>query len=118
MLRKPGAKGDFVRGRSGQFPFTPGGLDGISEDIDTGPSFRIDEKTTIGPLSSVPPGFTRGLRLKLAQEELDLENTEIEDNGDTREVVRSVHFSTADSSQRTEAQTGFEAIDDLLPDEV
>ncbi len=93
MLRKPGAKGDFVRGRTGQFPFSPGGLDGVSDETDGESRYRINEKTQLGPLPSIPPGFTRGLRTKSMMEDLELEKTELDDEEDSSVVVRSVHLS-------------------------
>ena len=118
MLRKPGAKEDFVRGKTGQFPFAPGGIEGVSAEAETGRTFRINEKTRLGPLSSIPPGFPRGLRLKSDEDDLDLENIEIDEAEDIGEVVRSVHTNKVDAPQGKEIQIGFEAIDDLLPDEV
>jgi antiviral helicase SKI2 len=118
LLRKPGAKGDFVRGRTGQFPFSPGGLDGVSEERDGAP-YRINEKTQLGSLASIPPGFTRGLKIKSVAEDLELETTELDDEDDSAVVVRSVHFMKADGRQNgSGARTGFEEIDDLLPEEV
>jgi antiviral helicase SKI2 len=118
MLRKPGAKEDFVRGRSGQFPFAPGGLEVLSADASVTPVLRIDKETRIGPLSSIPPGFTRGLKLKDTNDEIDIENTEIEDVEDDAEVIRNVHITNPVTSHKEGTQSGFEAIDDLLPDEL
>lgn len=59
LLRKPGAKEDFVRGRTGQFPFAPGGLEVISEDGDEA-RYRIDEKTQLGPLPTIPQDSLEG----------------------------------------------------------
>ena len=118
MLRKPAGKEDFVRGRVGQYPFAPGGLEGISNDVE-GSRYTINEKTQIGPLSSIPPGFTRGLRLKRDEEDLDIENTEL-DEEDPQEYVRSVHLKNGITKRRKkeEVRTGYENIDDLLPEEV
>ena len=119
LLRKPGSKEDFVRGRTGQFPFSPGGLDGVSEDMTQSSRYRINEKTQLGPLSSIPPGFTRGLKIKEAEEDMDLENTELDNEDEETEVIRSVHVSKPHSTRNKEETTsGYEGIDDLLPDEV
>ena len=119
MLRKPGAKGDFVRGSTGQFPFSPGGLEGVSDETDGESRYRINEKTQLGPLPSIPPGFTRGLRTKSTTEDFELEKSELDDEEDSDVVVRSVHLSKQDTPQKaSEARTGFEEIDDLLPEEV
>jgi antiviral helicase SKI2 len=118
LLRKPGAKEDFVRGRTGQFPFSPGGLDGVSADVGGEARYKIDEKTHLGPLPSLPPGFTRGLKVKTTNEDIDLEATELQ-GGDTGEVIRSIHHSNVDKPRRNnEAKGGYEGIDDLLPEEV
>ena len=118
LLRKPTGKEDFVRGRTGQFPFSPGGLEiNASQGQDR---YRINEKTQLGPLPSLPPGFTRGLRAKNTEEDLELENTELDDDDDEgAEVIRSVHHSQKSQARNKESvQTGYEGIDDLLPDEV
>jgi antiviral helicase SKI2 len=118
LLRKPGAKEEFVRGSSGQFPFTPGGLEGISEGGDEA-RYRIDEKTQLGPLPSIPPGFSRGLKTRTTEEDIDLETSEYDDRDDSGVLIRSVHLNTIDApKQQRPMRTGFEGIDDLLPDEV
>ena len=117
LLRKPTGKEDFVRGRTGQFPFSPGGLEINATQVQD--RYKINEKTQLGPLPSLPPGFTRGLRIKNTDEDLDLENTEINDEEEVGEVVRSVHHSQSSQTRKKESiQTGYEGIDDLLPDEV
>ena len=81
--------------------------------------FRITEKTTLGQLISIPPGFTRGLRLSGAENTIDLEGTEVEDGVAEEEVVRSFHLKRPDGSRTQKVQkTGYEGIDDLLPDAV
>jgi antiviral helicase SKI2 len=118
-LRKPGAKEDFVRGRTGQFPFSPGGLDGVPAETNGESRYRINEKTKLGPLPSIPPGFTRGLRIRTTEEDVELEGTELEDEGEPGVVVRNVHLSNVKTPRNGDkAQTGFEGIDDLLPEEV
>jgi antiviral helicase SKI2 len=115
LLRKPAAKEDFVRGRTGQFPFSPGGLEGMGENDSR---FTVNEKTTFGPLLSIPPGFTRGLRAK-TEEDLDIDTTEAEEE-ETTELVESVLFTkTAAPKQRNkESLPQYESIDDLLSEEV
>ncbi|KAJ7292904.1 ATP-dependent RNA helicase [Mycena rebaudengoi] len=54
--RAPGPNKNFVRGRSGYVPFWPGGLEDAVISGSTGPQSKTGLKT-------VPPGFTRGLRL-------------------------------------------------------
>jgi antiviral helicase SKI2 len=57
MDRAPAPVANFVRGKSGYIPFKPGGLDDVI----------LAAKQTIGEpikqLRTVPPGFSRGLRL-------------------------------------------------------
>ena len=118
LLRKPGAKQDFVRGRSGQFPFSPGGLEGVSEGMDENARYRINEKTQLGPLLSIPPGFTRGMRMKSMDEDVDLETADVEDEDGLGEVVRSIHITAEAQKSEPPPIMGFEGIDDLLPEEV
>jgi antiviral helicase SKI2 len=58
MKRAPAAPSSFVRGKSGQVPFWPGGLD---------ESLGLDENAVyrkgVNELQSIPPGFTRGMYL-------------------------------------------------------
>jgi hypothetical protein len=59
LERAPGPSKNFVRGKSGYVPFWPGGLDDVLMDPE-------DENKLNGKrkgLRTVPPGFTRGLRL-------------------------------------------------------
>lgn len=57
MDRAPASVANFVRGKSSHFPFKPGGLDDVilaAKQITAVP---------IKGLRTVPPGFSRGLRL-------------------------------------------------------
>lgn len=92
----------------------------IADDGGTGDRYKINEKTQLGPLPSIPPGFTRGLKIKSTDEDADLENTELDDEEGTEEVVRSVHVNKLPPSTTKQhaVNTGFEGIDDLLPEEV
>lgn len=59
MDRAPGPVGAFVRGKPGYVPFQPGGLDEVLlSSLQTG----ISEESVKG-LRTIPPGFSRGLRL-------------------------------------------------------
>jgi hypothetical protein len=90
-----------------------------SEENDEASRFSINEKTQLGPLPSIPPGFTRGLRLKSTEEDLELEETEVDVEEDVEEVTRSIHLNHVDKSTKDKApRTGFEEIDDLLPEQV
>jgi antiviral helicase SKI2 len=55
MDRAPGPTKNFVRGRSGYVPFWPGGLEDAVISVNVGSSKA--------GLKTIPPGFTRGLRL-------------------------------------------------------
>jgi antiviral helicase SKI2 len=118
MLRKPAGKEDFVRGRTGQYPFTPGGLEGISKETEGVSRYAINEKTRIGSFSSIPPGFSRGLRIKSDEEDFEIEANESEEDN-AQEYVRSVHLNNREVNQpKMKTHTGYEEIDDLLPEEV
>lgn len=77
MQRAPAPSKNFVRGKSGHVPFWPGGLEEALGDID-------DEAVASGKsygLRTIPPGFTRGLRLP--GEENDVDDLErMEEDGD------------------------------------
>ncbi len=64
LERAPGPSTSFVRGKSGHVPFWPGGLDVLLD-----PDAALDLDTSKKGLRTVPPGFSRGLRLP--GEELD-----------------------------------------------
>lgn len=73
MQRAPAAPSSFVRGKTGQIPFWPGGLDeslGLDEDA-------ADRKGPHG-LQTIPPGFTRGLHLPGEVDESELDAFEHE----------------------------------------
>lgn len=57
--RAPAPVGTFVRGKSGYVPFWPGGLD----DVILNPDLVSSDKERDNALKTIPPGFTRGLRL-------------------------------------------------------
>lgn len=59
--RAPGPSKNFVRGKAGNVPFWPGGLENASAGI---PEELEDELVAEGKgIRTIPPGFTRGLRL-------------------------------------------------------
>ncbi|KAG0338050.1 hypothetical protein BG004_007384, partial [Podila humilis] len=81
--RAPAKRSDFVRGKAGYFPFTPGGLDpeeikGVEvleaeknalamDDLDVAKSVIETLSLNSGDLLTIPPGFTRGLFSEPAQ---------------------------------------------------
>ena len=78
-----------MRGKSGHVPFWPGGLDNLSAD----PS---NSKSVGKGLRTVPPGFSRGLRLpgEISDDHdllvIDGESAKTLDGGE--EVVLSIHL--------------------------
>lgn len=88
ILRKPANRANFVRGGSGQFPFAPGGLegveaiakeedemirarDGVGSKKRTAGLAKIINMGQEGGLLDNPPGFERGLRLDVKSSEPD-----------------------------------------------
>ena len=87
LLRKPASRVDFVRGAAGFFPFTPGGLDGVTTvaalEGQTGQEEqqakgekdsrldRLIDFTSHGGLLEIPPGFHRGIDFKESNNKLD-----------------------------------------------
>ena len=61
LERAPGPSKNFVRGKAGNVPFWPGGL----EDASVGIPDELEDELLAGGngIRTVPPGFTRGLRL-------------------------------------------------------
>ncbi|KAK7686619.1 hypothetical protein QCA50_010219 [Cerrena zonata] len=57
--RAPGPSNNFVRGKSGYVPFWPGGMDDVAKES----ASVIDLNDESQGLKSIPPGFSRGLRL-------------------------------------------------------
>ncbi|KZO92822.1 antiviral helicase [Calocera viscosa TUFC12733] len=62
MLRAPAPTTNFVRGKSSYVPFLPGGLDDILGDGVELQTVDVEEAAHAG-LLTIPPGFSRGLRL-------------------------------------------------------
>ena len=86
MAREPAtydAKG-FVRGKSGQFPFAPGGLDSTTiAPGDAGQAFDdivsgVEKSNALGRggIKTIPPGFERGLDFDSSHADDDLLNSE------------------------------------------
>jgi len=89
FLRKPANRADFVRGAAGFFPFSPGGLDGVTavaaienqafqedQPRDGSRGTRLDRVINFGShdgLLEIPPGFRRGLDLSESNSRVDSE---------------------------------------------
>ncbi|KAJ7070626.1 antiviral helicase [Mycena amicta] len=101
--RAPGPSKNFVRGRSGNVPFWPGGLEEavVSEGASSGSK---------AGLKTIPPGFTRGLMLP---DEVDESLLEL---GTQREIADD-EIANAFFDEQAEApiQSATNGIDDLLP---
>ncbi|ESK96232.1 dead deah box rna helicase [Moniliophthora roreri MCA 2997] len=63
LERVPGPSKNFVRGKSGYIPFWPGGLDDVLADPAISVSSESNEGAVKKGLRTIPPGFSRGLRL-------------------------------------------------------
>ncbi|KAG2156698.1 ATP-dependent RNA helicase, partial [Suillus bovinus] len=86
MDRAPAPVANFVRGKSSYFPFKPGGLDDV---------ILAATQTTAVPikgLRTVPPGFSRGLRLSGDDKEDEM-LTSLDDTADHNEDKVYLSFS-------------------------
>ena len=66
MQRAPADHSTFIRGKSGYFPFAPGGLAapeslGVKEAADIVEKMEKGFELTSGGIQTIPPGFERGL---------------------------------------------------------
>ena len=73
-----------MRGKSGNVPFWPGGLE--APEMQKNAKMTDDEFLGLaGKLKTIPPGFTRGMKLKGDEEEdVDFDLTAGEDPTDTQ----------------------------------
>ncbi|KAJ7204463.1 antiviral helicase [Mycena pura] len=101
--RAPGPSKNFVRGRSGHVPFWPGGLE------DAVVSGNTKSQSTAG-LKTIPPGFTRGLRLAGEPDESLLALDSVHESGPAEEA--DVYFEGLQDAAPTGSAN---EIDDLLP---
>lgn len=109
MDRAPAPVANFVRGKSGYVPFKPGGLDDV---------ILAAKQTTAVPikgLRTVPPGFSRGLRLSAD----DLEDEALTSLDDTADYNKDEHINESrvldDESDLLPNGDTFGEIDELLP---
>lgn len=66
MSRAPADHSTFIRGKSGYFPFAPGGLAtsdsaSLKETANIVESMEKGFELTSGGIQTIPPGFQRGL---------------------------------------------------------
>ncbi|KAF8915101.1 antiviral helicase [Mucidula mucida] len=105
LERAPSSTTDFVRGKSGHVPFWPGGLDDVLLNLDA----SLDNGEIKKGLRTIPPGFSRGLRLPGDEIENDV-LLELDD------VIESRPDSAHDNHLVGMQPSGpANEIDDLLP---
>ena len=94
MNRAPAPAKSFVRGKSGYVPFWPGGL----EDVLLGSEDNLTEGGK--GLRTIPPGFSRGLRLLGDHCDDDETFAGIEEISDQKkgEIIEEVHLTNPSSS--------------------
>ncbi|KAF9583911.1 hypothetical protein BGW38_008142 [Lunasporangiospora selenospora] len=129
FARAPAKRADFVRGKAGFFPFTPGGLD--SEEI-KGTSILEQEKNALGMddidiardivhdlsldsegLLTIPPGLTRGL---FSNQDLtdDADQAQADESGASE--TKGAGAGSIDSLQDSESRDEVDAIlDNVIP---
>ncbi|KAJ7508688.1 ATP-dependent RNA helicase [Mycena galericulata] len=107
--RAPGPTKNFVRGRSGYVPFWPGGLEDAAISTSSGSQSK-------GGLKTIPPGFTRGLRLAEDGEDglLDLDNVRDAIPVEEDELTADADAYFDEVQETATTGTGNE-IDELLP---
>ncbi|OAX42662.1 ATP-dependent RNA helicase [Rhizopogon vinicolor AM-OR11-026] len=109
MDRAPAPVANFVRGKSGYVPFKPGGLDDVilAANHTTGQSIK--------GLRTVPPGFSRGLRLPGDDAEEEA-LASLDDAADTKEDKHADESHVVDE-ERDFLPNGdsFGEVDELLP---
>ncbi|KAI9570217.1 ATP-dependent RNA helicase [Boletus coccyginus] len=113
MDRAPGPTSAFVRGKSGYVPFRPGGLD---EVLLSSAQIGISEDSAKG-LRTIPPGFSRGLRLA-GEEPEDETLTALEESLPSAEGVLDRESHPAEEQEpEIELRSGslIAEVDELLP---
>lgn len=115
LLRKPAPMSSFVRGKAGQYPFAPGGLEAaIKGDLDD-LAENLDETLRLQPeaLLSIPPGFSRGLNSDVDITEFAL----AEDEALSRLKPKHRTIIPPKTNGNSDFISGSDQIDDLLPTE-
>jgi antiviral helicase SKI2 len=120
LLRNPASRADFVRGKAGFLPFSPGGLD-VGSANETAEALEQQEQLLadrIGAdgLLQVAPGLRRGLTLPDAKkEDEDLEKEEEFKFGDVKPLREKKAISNEPQRQEKKPLSELDGIDDLLP---
>lgn len=121
LLRKPATKADFVRGKAGFFPFSPGGVEAGSaneraEELERHEA-AMEEKIGRDGLLRVAPGMSRGLKFEV--ENLDVVDEDVDSEkfsfGDVQ--PKRAKKGAANEAEKSEAKplAELDSIDDLLP---
>jgi antiviral helicase SKI2 len=121
LLRKPASKADFVRGKAGFFPFSPGGVEAGSaneraEELERHEA-AMEERIGRDGLLRVAPGMSRGLKfededVKEVEEDVDNEKFNF---GDVQ-PKRAKKGAELEANQEDEKPLAeLDSIDDLLP---
>ncbi|KAK6347763.1 hypothetical protein TWF718_005592 [Orbilia javanica] len=121
LLRKPGTRADFVRGKAGFFPFTPGGLEAgsaneRSDDLSSA-GFAQDSLYGKDGMLQIAPGLLRGLNIEGSENEEDGEDNDGFQFGDVKPIrqLKDKSESSEEGLQQTAPISELEGIDDLLP---
>lgn len=125
LLRKPASRADFVRGKAGFFPFSPGGIDigSVNERAEELELKEALEEERIGSdgLLRVAPGLSRGLNFEKEGEATDEQMHVKEENFQFGDIVpkrRSKKSDGDDTDSKEKPLAELDSIDDLLPIEV
>lgn len=104
ILRKPAQRANLIRGAPGNFPFTPGGLEGIEataiieddfigkENADYIKINNLDKKFDLGletGLLEIAPGFSRGLQFPEKSEDPSPEARKIIEEDDSLDDINA-----------------------------
>lgn len=126
LLRKPASRADFVRGKAGFFPFSPGGID-IGSVNERAEELELQEalaEERIGRdgLLRIAPGLSRGLKF---EKEGEAENEQVDGKEESFQFgdVAPKRRNRKDAGDGTKGETEkplaeLDSIDDLLPVEV
>lgn len=126
LLRKPASKADFVRGKAGFFPFSPGGIDigGANEGAEELElqEALVEQRIGRDGLLRVAPGLSRGLNFEKEGEDED-EQVDVEDGGFKFGDVAPKRRNKQEVGDDAKEEPGkplaeLDSIDDLLPIEV
>ncbi|CZT16119.1 probable cytoplasmic exosomal RNA helicase SKI2, DEAD-box superfamily [Ramularia collo-cygni] len=138
ILRKPASRADFVRGAAGFYPFAPGGLDAVEataayedellQKKQPNGAGKVDKLSRVinfaaeGGLLTVPPGFTRGLRISEKPQQNDEKDDEkevedvLEEESDLPDGMNGVPLPKEDADDEDEVSDhGEDELDALLP---